>query len=378
MMVYQRGETWWYEFRFLGQRIRESAHTSSKKLAIDIERERRRQLEQSAGGVRKHKPLLFSVASKAWLAENAHWSDSTREIYTSKLTHLGPFFGKLLLNDVSASDIARYQRQRQKDGASGRQINMETAVVRMILRKHRLWHLLEPDFRPMRENEEIGRALTDDEVVCLLAAAKKSRSRSLYPALVLLLNTGMRVSELRTMRWRQVDMIEKTVTVGSSKTVGGHGRLIPLNQQAFAAIAEWRAKFDNPRPEHFLFPSERYGLDGEDGYKAGKVAVWDLDATQPIGSWKVAWTNCRQTAKVSCRLHDLRHTFVSRLSAAKVADSTLTALSGWMSRKMLERYSHTRNEAKRNAVELLSTVKSESDSPQIPPQTEGVEDGVIQ
>jgi integrase len=283
-MIYKRGNTWWYEFRFLGQRIRESAHTTSKKLAIDLERERRRQLEQSAGGVRKHKPVLVSVASRAWLAENAHWSESTREIYASKLTHLGPFFGKMLLSDISASDIAHYQRQRQKEEASGRQINMETAVVRMILRKHRLWHLIEPDFHPMRENEEIGRALTNDEVVCLLAAAKRSRSRSLYPALVLLLNTGMRVSEIRTMRWRQVDMIEKNVTVGSSKTLGGQGRLIPLNQEAFAVLVEWRTKLDNPLPDHFLFPSESYGFDGEDGHKSGKIVAYDVDPMRPIGS----------------------------------------------------------------------------------------------
>jgi integrase len=376
-MIYQRGNTWWYEFVFLGQRIRESAHTKSKKAAVDIERERRRELELSAGGVRRHKPLLFSLAAKAWLAENAHWSESTREIYASKLTHLGSAFGKLLLSDISASEIARYQRQRQKAGASGRQINMETAVVRMILRKHRLWHLLEPDFRPMRENGEIGRALTNDEAVRLLAAAKRSRSRSLYPALVLLLNTGMRVSELRTMRWRQVDMIDRTVTVGTSKTIGGTGRLIPLNQEAFTVLAEWRARFDNAEPDEFLFPSERYGLDGEDGQKAGKVVVWDLDPTHPIGSWKVAWGTCRATAKVSCRLHDLRHTFVSNLAAAKVADATLTAISGWMSRKMLERYSHTRTDAKRQAVEMLSTGKSESQSPQIPPQRLGTREDTI-
>jgi integrase len=378
MAIYKRGDTWWYEFMFLGQRIRESAHTSSKKLAIDIERERRRQLEQSAGGVRRHRPLLFSVAAKAWLAENAHWSDSTREIYTLKLDHLTPFFGKLLLSDIAAFDIARFQRHRRKAEASGREINMETAVLRMILRKHRLWHLIEPDFRPMPEDEEIGRALTDDEAMRLLAAAKRSRSRSLYPVLVLLLNTGMRVSELRNMRWRQVDMIERTVTVSNSKTAGGRGRMIPLNQEAFTVLAQWRARFDNPDPDHFLFPSERYGLDGEEGYKVGKTAVWNLDATKPIGSWKVAWTACRHIAKVSCRLHDLRHTFVSNLGAAKVADSTVTALSGWMSRKMLERYSHTRTDAKRQAVELLSPAKIESDSPQISPQKEGPHEEIIQ
>ena len=369
MALFKRGGKWWYEFSFQGQRIRESAHTNSKTAAGHIERERRRKLELSAGGVRRQKPMLFSVAAKAWLAESAHWSASTREIYQSKLEHLKPCFGKLLLSDISASDISCYQRERQKAGASGRQVNMETAVLRMILRTHRLWYLVEPDYRPLRENEEIGRALTNEEIQKLLVAATKSRSLSLRPALVLLLNTGMRVSELRLLQWRQVDFLEKCITVGRSKTAGGEGRLIPLNQNAFSALVEWRAKFESPEPTHFVFPSERYGLDGEEGYKSGAVSIWNRNPEKPIGSWKVAWSACRKAAGVSCRLHDFRHTFVSRLGEAKVADSTLTALSGWMSRKMLERYSHTRNDAKRKAVELLTSIRIEGDSPQFPPQS---------
>ena len=34
MGVFKRGEMWWYEFSFQGQRIRESAHTTSKTAAV--------------------------------------------------------------------------------------------------------------------------------------------------------------------------------------------------------------------------------------------------------------------------------------------------------------------------------------------------------
>ena len=121
MSLFKRGRKWWFEFSFQGQRIRESAHTNSKTAAGHIERERRRKLELSAGGVRLQKPLLFNAAAKAWLAESAHWSPSTREIYETKLKHLKPAFGKLLLSDISASDVSLFQRERQKAGASGRE-----------------------------------------------------------------------------------------------------------------------------------------------------------------------------------------------------------------------------------------------------------------
>jgi len=70
--------------------------------------------------------------------------------------------------------------------------------------------------------------------------------------------------------------------------------------------------------------------------------------------WKVAWESARKTAKVVCRFHDLRHTFISRLAESQASDSTVMALAGHVSRAMMERYSHIRMEAKRRAVDDLS------------------------
>jgi hypothetical protein len=44
------------------------------------------------------------------------------------------------------------------------------------------------------------------------------------------------------------------------------------------------------------------------------------------------------------------------------------ALAGHMSRKMMERYSHARNAAKREAVEALNLDGIQRDPPQFPPQ----------
>ncbi len=51
MSVIKRGGVYWYEFQFMGQRIRESAHTGNRELARSIERTRRKAMEESAGGV---------------------------------------------------------------------------------------------------------------------------------------------------------------------------------------------------------------------------------------------------------------------------------------------------------------------------------------
>ena len=70
-----------------------------------------------------------------------------------------------------------------------------------------------------------------------------------------------------------------------------------------------------------------------------------------------AWDNIRKDAGVSCRLHDLRHTALTKMAEAGVPESTMLSLAGHMSRAMLERYSHIRMAAKRTAVESLSITK---------------------
>jgi integrase len=355
MTLYQRGKVWWYEFEFRGQRIRESSHSRTKSIAERIERERRRQLELGAAGLEEVKrPSLFSVAMKAYLIERKpHWAEKTNVLQEISLRHLEPHFSRLLITDIKGEHISRYQQAKLKECASPRSINIDVALIRQLLKKHRRWANIQPDVKMLRERSDIGRALSKDEEHRLLAACKKSHSRSLYPAVLLSLHTGLRNGELRLLRWRQIDLIEKQITVGKSKTAGGEGREIPLSETAWKVIQEWRREFPDASPAHFVFPTERYGLAGEDGYLEGKMAAYNTDPTKPIGSWKVAWTAARTSAKVECRWHDMRHTFVSRMAESHASDATIMSLAGHLSRKMMERYSHTRGEAKRAAIAVL-------------------------
>ncbi|MHB2009615.1 MAG: site-specific integrase [Acidobacteriaceae bacterium] len=203
------------------------------------------------------------------------------------------------------------------------------------------------------ERSDIGRAISRDEETRLLAACQKSRSRSLYPAVLLSVHSGLRNQELRLLRWRQIDLLERKITVGKSKTSGGEGREVPLSDTAWRCIQEWRSQWPEAKPEHYLFPSEKYGFAGEAGYQHGAIVPYNVRPGVPIGSWKVAWMNAKQVAGVECRWHDLRHTFVSRIAEGQVSDATIMALAGHLSVKMKEKYSHTRQVAKRKAIAIL-------------------------
>ncbi len=55
------------------------------------------------------------------------------------------------------------------------------------------------------------------------------------------------------------------------------------------------------------------------------------------------------------RFHDLRHQAITELAETGASDATVMAVSGHMSRRMLEHYSHVRMAAKRSGLDKLES-----------------------
>jgi hypothetical protein len=106
--------SWWYRFRFAGRMIDESAKTQSKTVAREAERQRRRQLEETFNRIeRRELPPAFAKASEKWLTlKSVTVSPRTVRIQRANLVHLLPNFGKLLMTEITALRIARYQQAR--------------------------------------------------------------------------------------------------------------------------------------------------------------------------------------------------------------------------------------------------------------------------
>lgn len=220
--------------------------------------------------------------------------------------------------------------------------------------------------RKLEENHDVGRALSPEEERALLRAAggddSPNRNPRLYAFIQIALATGMRSGEIASLTWRQVDFGESVITVGKAKTRAGTGRQIPMNADVRAALespAAWYAdpkRFGEHRPEWYLFP-RRGGCP-----KKGERRPWD--PANPTDSMETSWANLRDKAGVSCRLHDLRQTAATKMAESGVPESTMLALMGHMSRAMLERYSHIRMAAKREAVEAMSLPSLREDAPE--------------
>ena len=74
--------------------------------------------------------------------------------------------------------------------------------------------------------------------------------------------------------------------------------------------------------------------------------------------WDTAWRALRDGAGLhGLRFHDLRHTVITELAEMGVADHVLESISGHLSRRMLEHYSHIRIDAKRQALDALDAAR---------------------
>jgi len=387
-------KVWWYDFIFEGQRVRESAKTRSKTIAKDAEKARRRELEESYNGIkRRDRTKLFSIACEEWLElKSLTLAASSLRIERSNLKHLRPHFERRLITDIQAKDVNRYQQARIAQKASPKTINLEVGTLRAILRRHRVWAEIQQVIRMLQTLDDIGHALASDEEAALLSACLQSRSRSLYPAVILALNTGMRYSEIRLLQWRQLDSTTSMLTVGKSKTRTGAGRVIPLNARILSVLEMWATQFPERQPNHYLFPFEKCGAKGEEdsfGFTAG-VIFYDTDPSRPIGDWKEAWEKAKERAAVilrgstdnigeaqnypnleksgkltkekrkaeslKCRFHDLRHTAVTRLLEAGIPYPVVASMMGWSAAtaiRMAKRYGHIGSHALREAADVL-------------------------
>ena len=63
----------------------------------------------------------------------------------------------------------------------------------------------------------------------MLDAAATLRSPVVRTAIPLLMLTGFRSGEALGLRWQQVDLFDRTITVGRAKTSSGTGRIVPIN-----------------------------------------------------------------------------------------------------------------------------------------------------
>ena len=305
---------------------------------------------------------LFSVAAKEWLASRVALAANTLEAYEHFVETLTEQFRKRLVCDIDDQDISALQRKRLAEQKSARTVNFEINILRQILKAHGLWGTISDKVKSLRERRDVGRAIGCGDEKKLIDAAAKSRSPALLPLSIVSLDSGLRASEIRSLRrrdlmleWRSGVIEKGALTVPKSKTEAGTGRSVPLTSRVCAVLTLWLSRFLEAEADSYVFPRFSVGLEGN----ARRPKFYAADLAHPIGEWKKAWKVACMAAKVQYRWHDCRHTFITRLAEnPNVSEETIRSLAGHVSRKMLERYSHIRISTKQVASATLDQAVS--------------------
>ena len=346
MALYKRGKVWWTQFFLNGERYRLPLRTKDWREAQAREKEMIAQASQGklTPTSQQFARLAYSEALDRYLADRR--PRVTPLSHRTESDHAKPlrrYFGSTRLTRISTETILAYVRERKAAGISNTTVNMELGILRRILKRAKRWQLVADDIRPLPERRDVGRALADDEKLRLLrVAASRPEWQVAHCAAVIALNTTLRGCGLKGLRWSDIDLLDRALTVRRSKTRAGE-RVIPLNKNAMAAILELyhRAQaVGRTEPDHYVFPACENGR---------------IDPTRAQKTWRSAWRSLRKAAGLpTLRFHDLRHHAITELAESQASDQTIMAIAGHVSPRMLAHYSHIRMEAKRQALDALS------------------------
>ncbi len=186
------------------------------------------------------------------------------------------------------------------------------------------------------------RFLTATEAEQLIARSQGKRSPDLHDAIVLALNTGMRLGEIQRLKWQDVDLEYGFVNIKKDARRKPGGR-IPLNAEAQKIFTARMARSE--KQEGLVFPAQQGGA------KRGNLTAAFKNLVEELGLNDGISPDDRARRIV---FHSLRHTFASWLAMAGVDIYRIKDLMRHKTITMTMRYAHLIPDATRDAVNSLN------------------------
>lgn len=194
------------------------------------------------------------------------------------------------------------------------------------------WVESNPVMKVTKPKQPQGRVrfLSDEEREALLREVQASNHPDLYLAVVLALSTGARQMELMSLRWDQVDLKRKVITLYETKN--GEIRALPLVHHAYELMQE-RAKVRRI-DTNLVFP----------GAKPDKPILLRAPfekALERAGILNFHW-------------HDLRHSCASYLAMNGASLAEIAEVLGHKTLQMVKRYAHLSHAHTSKVVERMN------------------------
>ena len=131
----------------------------------------------------------------------------------------------------------------------------------------------------------------------------------------------MRKSEIQNLKWSEVSLVGRTITLPSSRTKNKRPHIVPLNNSAYEILKGLKER----------------RLNSLNGY-----VFFDVETGKPgRGGIRYAWLSlCKKAKLENFHFHDLRHDYATRLIANGVDIYEVSRRLGHFSVTVTERYAH--------------------------------------
>jgi integrase len=340
MSVRKLRNAWWVDFQFDGIRYRKRSPENSKPGAEATEARMRQRLARGENILVKPvaTPTLAEFSNE-WLTTyvDTHDKPSVQRGHRSVFrVHLIPFFGHHRIDAIKSFDIERFQARKLKDGLSAKTVNNAVAVLMKCLRTAMDWERIVtvPRAKPLKTITPRFDFLTPAESDRLIEAA--ACEPHWHSMILVALETGLRLGELRALGWEDVDLERRRLTVRYSITDGivgtpksGKIRHVPLSEEVCMTLSRFRKE------------SGGVWRGRGDGDHTNKVVYAALNRiTKRAGLRHIGW-------------HVLRHTFASQLASAGIPIIAIKELLGHSDINMTMRYAHLAPSTLHRAVSVF-------------------------
>lgn len=265
---------------------------------------------------------------------------STQRSYRRLLdAGLIPAFGGLDLAAITNPLIEEFKAERLRAGNSAKTINGYLIVLRrcLVAAYEREYVPKVPRVQWMKESPPSFDFLTSAESGRLLAHATDRRGR---PLILCALRTGMRAGELIGLRWEDVNLEKRILTVRRSIVRG--------------FVSSPKTNRIRHVPISVDLEEELRKIRSDQGY------VFGYAAERPL-SYKAALKLLRRAGKQAgmrrLGLHTLRHTFASQLAAEGIPLLAIQMLLGHSTIEMTQRYAHLAPNFFTGVVNVLSAAE---------------------
>jgi integrase len=320
----KRGSVWWSYFYVDGIRHQSSTGTGNKRQAETVEQKLKEEINNRRFQIVKYDPDVTVAALCARFMDDPGY----KRHHYFHIKAILPFFGdmqviRLNRNDAGEFRAWRMSRKKLTDATVNRSLStlrhiLYWAVDEQLIQANPLTRL-----RLVKERRLRRPVMTLSEEDQVLAALQDYLRRIVICAL----DTGMRRGEVLRQRWEDVDLSRKLLMVTKSKTIEGEGREIPLTDRLYRLL------------------SKQVEKDGIVFTMRGAPLTWI----------RKGWLGALKRAELRhFRIHDLRHTFNTRLMEAGVIQDVRMALMGHSGgSRVHSTYTHVELPIKREAIARL-------------------------